>query len=396
MTDAAKPLHVFVVATEESGDKLGSALMQALKSRAGRPVIFTGVGGTAMQAEGLSSQFPISELAIIGIDAVIAKLRTILRLIRETATSAIAAKPDVLVIIDSPDFTHRVARKVRAALPDLPIVDYVSPSVWAWRPGRARAMRAYVDHLLALLPFEPKVHQELGGPPCTYVGHPLCDRLNELRPGAEDTVRRNAKPPVLLVLPGSRTGEVTRLLEPFGETVRQAVAQCGPLAIVVPTVPHVADRVRAAVAGWGVPARVTLDPVEKALAFRTARAALAASGTVTLELAVAGIPTVVAYKISLLEEIVGHLFVRTPSIVLANLVLDENIMPEIVQRGLTPENLTAALVPLIGDTPARKRQLDAFDRLDGIMGIGRASAGIQAADIVLTLAQSRNSPEKPT
>ena len=153
-----------------------------------------------------------------------------------------------------------------------------------------------------------------------------------------------------------------------------------------------AERVRAAVAGWGVPARVTLDPVEKAQAFRTARAALAASGTVTLELAVAGIPTVVAYKISLLEEIVGHLFVRTPSIVLANLVLGDNIMPEIVQRGLTPENLTAALVPLIGDTSTRQRQLDAFARIDGIMGIGRASAGVQAADIVLVLAAG----QKPT
>jgi lipid-A-disaccharide synthase len=396
MTGAAQPLHIFIVATEESGDKLGGALMQAIKARADRPVIFSGVGSTAMQAEGLSSQFPISELAIIGIDAVIAKLPTILRLIRETAAKAIAARPDMLVIIDSPDFTHRVARKVRAALPDLPIVDYVSPTVWAWRPGRARTMRAYVDHLLALLPFEPKVHQDLGGPPCTYVGHPLRDRLDELRPGAEDAARRNAKPPVLLVLPGSRTGEVTRLLAPFGETVRQTAAQCGPLDVVVPTVPHVAERVRAAVAGWGVPARVTLDPAEKALAFRTARAALAASGTVTLELAVAGIPTVVAYKISMLEEIIGHLFVRTPSIVLANLVLGENIMPEIVQRGLTPENLAAALVPLIEDTPARQRQMVAFGRIDAIMGIGRAPAGIQAADIVLALARSRNSNEKPT
>jgi lipid-A-disaccharide synthase len=203
---------------------------------------------------------------------------------------------------------------------------------------------------------------------------------------------------VLLVLPGSRTGEVTRLLPPFGETVRHVFAQYGPMEVIVPTVPHVATRVREAVADWGVRARVTLDPAEKALAFRTARAALAASGTVTLELAVAGVPTVVAYKISPLEEVVGHLFVRTPTIVLANLVLGENIIPEILQRKATPENLTAALVSLIGDTPARARQIEAFARLDGIMGFGQASPSSAAADIVLTMAKSGGTggSEKPS
>jgi lipid-A-disaccharide synthase len=203
---------------------------------------------------------------------------------------------------------------------------------------------------------------------------------------------------VLLVLPGSRTGEVTRLLPPFGETVRRVVAQCGPMEVVVPTVPHVAARVREAVAGWGIPARVTLDPVEKAAAFRTARSALAASGTVTLELAVAGVPTVVAYKISVLEEVVGHLFVRTPTIVLANLVLGENVVPEILQRRATPENLTAALVPLIGPTPARARQIEAFARLDGIMGFDQGSPGNAAADIVLAVAKGSGAEgaEKPS
>jgi lipid-A-disaccharide synthase len=338
-----------------------------------------------MIAEGLTSRFPIGDLAIIGINAVIAKLPLILRLIRETAAAAIAAKPDMLIIIDSPDFTHRVARKVRAALPNLPIVDYVSPTVWAWRPGRARKMRAYVDHVLALLPFESRAHEELGGPPCTYVGHPIGERLHELRPDAEDAKRREASPPVLLVLPGSRTGEVTRLLGPFGETVRLAAAQCGPLDIVVPTVPHVAQRVRDAVADWDVPARVTLDPLEKALAFRTARAALAASGTVTLELAVAGIPTVVGYKVSPLEAVIAHLFIRGKSVVLANLVLGENIMPEFLQSRFTPERAAAALVPLINATPARERQIAAFAQLDGIMGIGKWTPSERAAEIVLAV-----------
>lgn len=385
------PLRAFVVATEESGDTLGAALMQTMSARAGRPVEFSGVGGRAMTALGLQSLFPIDDLHIVGIDAVIRKLPLILRRIRETADTAIAARPDVLIIIDSPDFTHRVARKVRALAPHIPIVDYVSPTVWAWRPGRARKMRGYVDHLMALLPFEPKAHAELGGPPCTYVGHPLGDRLRELRPGAQDAARRDSKPPVLLVLPGSRTSEVTRLLAPFGETVRETVAQAGPLDVVVPTVPHVARRVQEAVANWGIPVRVTLDPAEKALAFRTARAALAASGTVTLELAVAGIPAVVGYKVSPLEAVVAHLFIRGESVVLANLVLGENIMPEFLQSKFTPQKAAAALVPLIEDTPARRRQLDAFGRLDAIMGIGTMSPSAHAADIVLAVANG----EKP-
>jgi lipid-A-disaccharide synthase len=392
MTANDRPLHICIVATEESGDRLGAPLMREIAARAGRPVRFSGVGGEAMIAQGLRTQFPIGELAIVGIDAVLAKLPKILRLIRETAAAAVAAKPDLLLIIDSPDFTHRVARKVRKAMPTLPIVDYVSPSVWAWRPGRAKAMRVYVDHLLALLPFEPQVHKNLGGPPCTYVGHPLAEAAATLRSNAQELVRRDASPPLLLVLPGSRNSEVVRLAGLFGEVARLAVERCGPLEIVVPTVPHVTERVRAAVAAWQVPARVTTDPQEKLAAFRSARAALAASGTVTLELAVAGVPTVLSYKISFLEEIVGHLFVGKRTIGLSNLVLGEVVMPEVLQHEATAENLTRALVPIIQSSAERQRQLDAFARLDGIMGIGRLTPSVRAAEIVLALA----SGQKPT
>jgi lipid-A-disaccharide synthase len=392
MTANDRPLHIFIVATEESGDRLGAPLMREIAARAGRPVRFSGVGGETMIAHGLRTQFPIGELAIVGIDAVLAKLPKILRLIRETAAAAVAVKPDLLLIIDSPDFTHRVARKVRKAMPTLPIVDYVSPSVWAWRPGRAKAMRVYVDHLLALLPFEPQVHKNLGGPPCTYVGHPLAEAAVTLRPNAQELVRRDASPPLLLVLPGSRNSEVSRLAALFGEVARLAVERCGPLEIVVPTVLHVAERVRAAVAAWQVPARVTTDPQEKLAAFRSARAALAASGTVTLELAVAGVPTVLSYKISFLEEIVGHLFVGKRTIGLSNLVLGEVVMPEVLQHEATAENLTRALVPIIQSSAERQRQLDAFARLDDIMGIGRLTPSVRAAEIVLALA----SGQKPT
>jgi lipid-A-disaccharide synthase len=241
--------------------------------------------------------------------------------------AAINAAPDVLVIIDSPDFTHRVARRVRARAPQIPIVDYVCPSVWAWRSGRARAMKPYVDHVLALLPFEPKVMRELGGPPCTYVGHPLFEQLDDLRPNAEETRRRLGDPPLLLVLPGSRGGEIRRMAGVFGEAVALTASRVGSIEVVVPAVPRLTDTVKTEVASWRIPARVVTDPTEKDAVFRTARAALTKSGTSTLELAVAGVPMVAAYKVPLFEEAIARLFLKVESIILANLVLGENVVP---------------------------------------------------------------------
>jgi lipid-A-disaccharide synthase len=196
--------RIFLIATEESGDKLGAGLMKVLRQRLGDAVQFEGVGGRAMAREGLTSLFPIEELSIMGFTGVVKQLPKILRLIRQTVDAVIEAEPDILVIIDSPDFTHRVARRVRKRESTIPIIDYVSPSVWAWRPGRARAMRGYVDHVLALLPFEPEAYRRLHGPPCSYVGHSLIEQLATLRPNALEQQRRDAEPPVLLVLPGSR------------------------------------------------------------------------------------------------------------------------------------------------------------------------------------------------
>src|SRR5712675_1344769 len=377
---------IFLIATEESGDRLGSSLMKVLRQRLGGAVQFEGVGGRAMAREGLDSLFPIEELSIMGLAAVVVQLPKILRLIRQTAAAVIDALPDVLVIIDSPDFTHRVARRVRARDPSIPIIDYVSPSVWAWRPGRARAMRGYVDHVLALLPFEPEAYRRLRGPPCSYVGHPLSEQVAELRPGAAEAARRAADPPVVLVLPGSRSGEIARHLEVFGAAMARLADRCGPLELVLPTVPHLAERVRHQTASWRVPPRIVVEPADKWAAFRVARAALAASGTVTLELAVAGVPTVVAYRVSLLTELIYRAAVRVPTIVLANLVLGQNVMPEITQREATPERLAAALAPLIGDTPERQRQMAAFARLDAVMEIGSLRPSEAAADIVVRVA----------
>ncbi len=384
---ASRVLNAFLVAGEESGDRLGTALMRALKEQTGGQVRFAGVGGHGMATEGLTSRFPIEELSIIGFSAIVRRLPAILRRIRETVDAVVAARPDVLVIIDSPEFTQRVARRVRAVAPDIPIVDYVSPSVWAWRPGRARKMRIYVDHILALLPFEPDVHRRLGGPPCSYVGHPLTQEVAELRPNADEAQRRLASPPVLLVLPGSRSGEIQRLMTTFEETVARVAAKVGAIEIVLPTTPRLAERVAEKTASWAVKPRIVVDVAEKRAAFRVARVALAKSGTVTLELALSGVPMVTAYRVSALETLIGRpIKNRLPSVILANLVLGENAVPEFLQEDCTADNLANALIPLLTDTPERRRQVEAFSRLDDIMQIGKSAPATRAAEIVMEVA----------
>jgi lipid-A-disaccharide synthase len=384
-------MNVFLIAGEESGDRLGAPLMAALETAAGVPVKFSGIGGTAMAERGLRSLFPIDDLAVNGFSAIPARLPLILRRIREASDAVIAAHPDVLVIIDSPDFTHRVARRVRAAAPDIPIVDYVSPSVWAWRPGRAAAMRRYVDHVLALLPFEPAAHRRLGGPPCTFVGHPLAEMVATLRPSAAEAARREAPPPVILLLPGSRGGEIARHLATFGAAAGLVRQRLGAAEFVLPAVPHLAARLRRDTAAWPVAPRIVTEPAQKWDAFRQARAALAASGTVTLELALAKVPTVVAYKVTLLEEVIARTFVKVPMVGLANIILDEKVMPELLQRQATPENLADALMEIVGDTPQRQRQCDALARLDAVMEVGGDAPSQRAAAIVLSLGP--NSPQ---
>ncbi len=386
---SGRDLSVFIVVGEESGDQLGARLMQALKLRLDGRVAFAGVGGQAMAAEGLTSLFPLGEVSLMGFTAVALRLRSVLARIREAAAAAVAAAPDIVVIIDSPDFTHRVARRIRAARPDIPIVDYVSPSVWAWRPGRARRMRAYVDHVLALLPFEPQAHARLGGPPCTYVGHPLIEQIAALRPNAQEAARRAGAPPLLLLLPGSRRSEVEQLLPIFRATVERVAAAGTACELVLPTVPHLEAAVRAALRTWPAPPRLVVDAQEKRAAFRRARAALAASGTVTLELALAQVPMVTAYRVGAVEAAILRRLIRVPSVILANLVLGENVVPEFLQENCTAERLAAALTPLLRGGSERRRQLDAFARLDAVMAIDGSVPSRKAADVVIDVARQR-------
>lgn len=381
---------LFMVAGEHSGDALGAKLMAALNARQKGRIRYLGVGGEGMERQGLISQFPIHDVAVMGPMSIIPRLPRIVRRVWRTVDAAIAAEPSAVVIIDSPEFTHPIARRIRRRRPDIPIIDYVSPSVWAWRPGRARKMRAYVDHVLALLPFEPEAHARLGGPPCTYVGHPLIERqawLAALDPAPLASVL-GLEPgrPVLVVLPGSRSSEVKRLMAPFGEAIGLLARESRPLPqVIIPTVASVRDLVAAGAAQWPVKPHIVENEEDKFRAFKLARAALAASGTVTLELAMAGTPAVVAYKV---DGLAGHLrfLVKVPSIVLANLVAGESVYPEYIQEDCTGEKLAAALDLLLLDSPERALQLERLARIPGRMLMEGPSPSEQAADIVLRYA----------
>lgn len=379
--------HVMLVAGEPSGDALGGELMEALLSETDGQIRISGVGGPNMIGHGLTSVFPMSDTSVMGPREVLPRLPLILRRVRETADFAIVQKPDVLVIIDSPDFTHRVARRVAKRAPDIKIVNYVSPSVWAWRRGRARAMAKYIDRVLALLPFEPDFFRAEAHLDCVYVGHPAIERIP--RDGEGARFRRQhglaSDAPILLVLPGSRTNEVKRLAKLFGETTARLARDMPGLTVVLPTVPHVRHLVEAAVANWSVPVILVEGEADKRAAFAAATAALAASGTVALELGLAGVPMVIAYKIDLIAAYFVSRLMRVPSVVIVNLILDRPSVREFLQFDATTPNLVAALKPLLSDTPTRARAVADLADLRRIMGVGGPRPSLLAARAVLAM-----------
>ncbi len=389
----ARPLKIFLIAGEHSGDALGERLMPALIEETGGKVVFAGVGGHGMEHHGLTSLFPLSDVAVMGPLTILRRLPLLRRRVHEAVDAAVAFRPDVVVIIDSPEFTHRIARRIRRRAPEIPIVDYVSPSVWAWRPGRARKMRAYVDHVLALLPFEPDAHRRLGGPACTYVGHPLAERLGGLRAldgrPLADRLGLDPAKPVLVVLPGSRHSEIARLMAPFGDTLRALVAKAITPEVLVPVVPSMHAHVEADAKAWPVQPHIVEGEADRFMAFRLATAALAASGTVTLELAACGTPTVVAYKVDrLIAPFLRRILPRnTPSVVLANLVAGANIYPEFMQEDATGDRLAAAVAPLLSDTPERARQLTGLATIPARLAIDHGTPSTLAAEIVLAMAR---------
>lgn len=377
-THAQSVRRIFLVAGEASGDILGSGLMAALDEARPGQFAFSGVGGPLMQAHGLRTLFPISDIAVMGIGPVLARLPLILRRISETAAAAIALKPDAIVLIDSPDFTHRVAAKIRRALPDTPIVVYVSPTVWFWRPGRAAKLARFCNRLLALLPFEPAAHALLGGPPTTYVGHPFIEKQASVQPrhDRDEAPLSSQRRPNILVLPGSRRSEIRRLMAPFGEALELLHNRIGPFDLTLPVVEHVRADVERALADWKVKPVLVNGEAAKLAAFASADAALAASGTVTLELSLSHVPTVAAYRLDWIGRWVKYLL-RPPkalaslklvrSAQLTNVIVNAFVLPEFIDADCTPMALADALECLLRDTPERRRQIEAFAKLTQIM-----------------------------
>jgi lipid-A-disaccharide synthase len=386
---AAGPL-IFLIAGEPSGDALGARLMAALGERTGGAVRFAGVGGEAMEAAGLESLVPIQDLAVMGVAEVLPRARRIFRRVDETVAAVRAAQPDAVVTIDSSGFTWRVAQRLRRQGERLLLVHYVAPMVWAWRAGRARRMARWYDHLMALLPFEPPYFEAVGLG-CSYVGHPVVESGADLGDGPAFRRRHGIDPDAMLitVLPGSRRGEVRRLLPVFRATVERLRRRYPALHVVIPTVSTVHEDVATAAKDWAVPAVAVRGAGPKYDAFAASNAALAASGTVTLEVALAELPMVVAYRVNPLTHAILRRLVKVRFANLLNIVLDRPAIPELLQQDCTPERLARELMRLLDDRLAREREIEAYR--EGLQRLGRGdlSPGLRAADCVLALIAER-------
>lgn len=377
-------MRLFLVAGEASGDKLGAALMAGMKALA-PGVEFTGVGGPLMEAEGLVSLFPMEELSVMGIAEVLPKYRQLKRRIAETAQAVLDTEPAALVTIDSPDFSLRVARIVKAARPDLRTIHYVAPSVWAWRPGRAAKMAKVIDHVLALLPFEPP-YMEAAGMSCDFVGHPV---VAEPRASAAEAALFRERhgigddQPLVLCLPGSRRGEVERLGPRFDEALMRLRDREPGLRVVLPTVRGVAPLVREMSARWPVAPIVVEEAADKRAAFAAADLALAASGTVSLELAASRTPMVIAYDASFLTWHIIWRMLRVDTVTLVNLVSETRVIPEFLGPDCRPDRICRALVELLENPEVRAGQHAAMEETMRRLGEGGEAPGLRAARSVL-------------
>lgn len=388
-SDPGAPL-IFLIAGEPSGDQLGARLMAALKAETEGRVRFAGVGGAQMAGEGLSSLFPLDELAVMGFFDVIPRIPLILRRIRETVAAVEAARPAALVTIDAPGFTLRVSK--RLAGKGIPLVHYVAPSVWAWKPWRARKIARYLDHLLVLLPFEPP-YFERHGLATTVVGHPVVEAAQVETDPAAFRARHGipADAPVICVLPGSRRGEIRHHEPVFAGALALLKERFPDLHAVVPTVLTVADLVTEAAARWAVPAAVLHEPAEKYQAYAVADLAMATSGTVAVELAVAGVPALIAYRVGPVTAMIGRAMLRIKYASLVNLVLDREVQPELLQEDCTAESFAAAAERLLTDPAARAAQIAGGQEAAVEFGLGDTPPSRKAARAILSVIAARAS-----
>ncbi len=380
-----------LVCGEPSGDLLGAQLMAGL--RALDPAVkITGVGGAAMAREGLESLFALDATAVMGLREVVPAIPAILRRVKLATDFALRTRPDAVVLIDSPDFTHRIARRLKRLAPQIPTIDYVAPQVWASRQYRAKAMARNFDLLLALLPFEPPFFEKYGLH-TVFVGHPVIERARFITGG--DALRARLgialEAPLLCVLPGSRSSEIRFILPVFKQAMAQIARRVPGLITVLPTVPHVAHKVRAATADWPAPLHIVEDEADKYAAFDAANAALAASGTVTTELALARTPMVVAYRVGGLTYTLAQVLFRFKFFALVNLLLDREAVPELLQHKATPQALADAVVPLLTDKQAAARQVASLDEVAKLLGEGEEAPSLRAAHAIVDFVRDRRS-----
>lgn len=377
-------MRAFLIAGEPSGDRLGGALIAGLREL--DPALeIAGIGGESMAAQGLASLFPMSELSLMGIWEILPKYRALKRRIAQTAQAVVAAAPDVLITIDSPDFGLRVARLVRAAAPGIRTVHYVAPSVWAWRPGRAAKMAEVVDHVLAILPFEPPL-MHTAGMSCDFVGHPVVAEPVATPQAAADFRARHgiaADAPLVLCLPGSRQGEVARLAPRFDEALIRLRDRVPEIRVALPTVPGVSAMVGQMVKRWPTAPVVVQDSEDKRAAFAAADLALAASGTVSLELAANRVPMVIGYDMAPLTRALLGMLLKTDTVTLVNLVTDTRAVPEFLGRRCRPDLMAPALLQLLDDPDARDEQLAAMELTMELLGRGGEPPGLRAARSVI-------------
>jgi len=381
---------LFIVTGEPSGDALGGRLIAALRQRAGGNLRIAGIGGECMRDEGLESLVPLNDLAIMGVAEVLPRAPVILRRVRQTVAAIRTLRPDALVTIDSSGFSWRIAHQLRSNGESLPIIHYVAPMVWAWRAGRARRMARWYDHLMTLLPFEPPYFERVGLP-CCYVGHPVLESGADSGDGGRFRAAHGLAEHDLLitVLPGSRGAEVARLLPIFGAALTRLKELIGPYRVVVPTVGTVAATVTKAVRRWpGSPITVR-QPAEKYDAFAASRAALAASGSVALELAMAKLPMVVGYRLNPVTEKFLDRVLKVRQVNLVNLLLDKPLVCELLGPRCTPERLAAAVAELTRDERVRTAHRQGYDEVVQRLTAGGVSPSLRAADQILEIVAAR-------
>jgi lipid-A-disaccharide synthase len=381
---------IFVVSGEPSGDNLAGRLMGALKAETGGQIRFAGVGGPQSEAQGLRSLFPMRELSVTGLAEVVPHLPRLIKRLNQTAKAARALDPDAVVTIDSPSFTLRVAHKLRGT--GIPVIHYVAPQLWAWRPGRATKLAQRVDHIMALLPFEVPFFANYGIP-CTYVGHTAIEAGAATGDGPAFRARHGLPPDatVLCVVPGSRSLEVGRTLPVFRETILRLKEAHPDLRIVIPVAPSVAEEVEALTKDWPFPVVEVTDTAERFDAFAASDVALAKSGTVTLELALAGVPMVVAYRVNAATAfLIRRMGVSVKHASLVNLLAGHEVVPEFLQEDCTPAQLAAAIDELLRSEAARDVQRQGFREVIEVLGEATPPPSERAAKVVLDIVRARS------